>query len=137
MSEAIYNEAIVKAGRDRSHAGRLEAPDVSITRDNPLCGDRVTLDLSLADGRVERIMHKTRGCLLSEAAAALLARRAPAETAELVGLLEAVRRFLEGEGPPPSPDLAMFEPVRQVRSRHECVLLPFEALAEALAARRR
>jgi nitrogen fixation NifU-like protein len=137
MSDSIYNAAIVAAGRDRSHAGRLEAPDASVTRDNPLCGDRVTLDLALRGGRVERIAHKTRGCLLSEAAAALLARRAPADAEDLAALLDAVRRFLAGDAPAPSPDLAMFEPIRQVKSRHECVLLPFEALAEALAAQRR
>jgi nitrogen fixation NifU-like protein len=137
MSEAIYNAAIVEAARDRSHAGRLAAPDASITRDNPLCGDRVTLDLELHDDRVERIAHKTRGCLLSEAAAALLARRAPADAAELTALLDQVRRFLAGDAPAPSPELAVFEPVRAVRSRHECVLLPFEALAEALASPRK
>ena len=27
----------------------------------------------------------------------------------------------------------MFAPVQAVRSRHECVLLPFDAVAEALA----
>jgi nitrogen fixation NifU-like protein len=137
MSEAIYNAAIVQAARDRSHAGRLEAPDASITRDNPLCGDRVTLDLALEGGSILRIAHRTRGCLLSEAAAALLAKKAPADAAELAALLDGVRKFLARKGPAPTPELAIFEPVRAVKSRHECVLLPFEALAEALAARRR
>jgi NifU-like protein involved in Fe-S cluster formation len=30
------------------------------------------------------------------------------------------------------PDLAAFEPVRDAKSRHECVLLPFEALEQAV-----
>ena len=34
----------------------------------------------------------------------------------------------------PWPELEMFAPVRDVRSRHRCVGLPFEALAAALAA---
>jgi NifU-like protein involved in Fe-S cluster formation len=29
-------------------------------------------------------------------------------------------------------ELELFSPVREVRSRHACVLLPFEALREAL-----
>lgn len=133
MSDAIYNEAIKAAGRDRSHAGRLPSPDASVTCDNPLCGDRVTLDLMLADGHVAQIAHKTRGCLLTEAAAALVARHAGERpNGELRAAVDAVRRFLDEGGTPPWPELGLFEPVRQVRSRHECVLLPFEALREAL-----
>ncbi len=132
MSEAIYNEAIKAAARDRSHAGRLPAADASVTCDNPLCGDRVTLDVALEAGRVAAMAHKTRGCLLTEAAAALLARHAVGRPeAELAPLVEQVRRFLDG-GTAPWPELDLFAPARQVRSRHECVLLPFEALHQAL-----
>lgn len=132
MSDAIYNDAIKAAARDRSHAGRLPSPDASVTCDNPLCGDRVTLDLKLGDSRIAEVAHKTRGCMLTEAAASLLAGHvAEISPGEVGGLVEGVRKFLDGSGPPPWPDLAMFEPVRAVRSRHECVTLPFEALAEA------
>jgi nitrogen fixation NifU-like protein len=132
MSDSIYNDAIVAAARDRSHAGRLGEAARSATRDNPLCGDRVTLDLTLAEGRIGRLAHKTRGCLLTEAAAALVARLAAGSTPDAAAtLLSRVRDYLAGDAAPPWPELSMFEPVRAVRSRHECVLLPFEALAEA------
>lgn len=132
MSEAMYNETIVAAARDRRHARRLPTPDRTVTCDNPLCGDRVTLDLALADGRIAAVGHKVRGCLLTEAATAALAGRiGGTPAAEAAMLLSQLRRYLAGDGPPPWPELAMFEPVRAVRSRHECVLLPFEALAEA------
>ncbi|MFO1067124.1 MAG: iron-sulfur cluster assembly scaffold protein [Geminicoccaceae bacterium] len=133
MTDAIYNETIVRTARDRSHAGRLDGADRSVTRDNPLCGDRVTLDLKLAAEAVAEARHKTRGCLLTEAAATLVAARAEGlDPAKAAALVTAVRAFLAGDAPPPWPELAMFEPVRAVRSRHECVLLPFETLAEAL-----
>ncbi len=132
MSDAIYNEAIKAAARDRSHAGRLASPDASADCDNPLCGDRITLDVKLGEGRIADIAHKTRGCMLTEAAASLVAgHAAEVPPRKIAALLEDVRKFLDGSGPPPWPDLAMFEPVRAVRSRHECVILPFQALAEA------
>jgi nitrogen fixation NifU-like protein len=135
MSDAIYNDTIVRTARDRSHAGRLEGADRTLTRDNPLCGDRVTLDLKLDSATVSDARHKTRGCLLTEAAATLVAAHAQGlDPAGAAALVPAVRAYLAGEGPPPWPELAMFEPVRAVRSRHECVLLPFETLAEALQA---
>lgn len=135
MSDAIYNDAIKAAARDRSHAGRLPSPDASATCDNPLCGDRVTLDLAMEADRIAAVAHKTRGCLLTEAAAALLAAHAAGRpAAEAATLVDGVRRFLDG-GDAPWPGMELFAPARQVRSRHECVLLPFEALREALAGR--
>jgi nitrogen fixation NifU-like protein len=133
MTDTIYNDAIVAAAKSRTGAGRLEHPTATVTCDNPLCGDRTTLDLATASGRVTALAHKTRGCLLTEAAAAVIARHAPGERAEaLAAAADAVRAFLEDGAAPPWPELAMFEPVRQVRSRHECVLLPFAALREAV-----
>jgi nitrogen fixation NifU-like protein len=133
MSDAIYNDAIKAAARDRSHAGRLPSPDASVTCDNPLCGDRVTLDLGLDGGRIGAVAHKTRGCMLTKAAAGLVASRAASTPPErLSELLRAVQDFLTAGAPPPWPELAMFEPVRAVRSRHECVMLPFQALDEAV-----
>jgi nitrogen fixation NifU-like protein len=81
MSEALYQAALVErahAGRGR---GRLSAPDRSVTLDNPLCGDRVTIDLTLNDGRVTTVGHQVRGCLLCEASAETIAQHAPGKTA--------------------------------------------------------
>ena len=132
MTDTLYNDAIVAAARSRTGAGRLEHPHVTVSCDNPLCGDRTTLDLETEAGRVTALAHKTRGCLLTEAAAALIAGHGPGRELEaLAAAAPAVRAFLEGEAEPPWPELAMFAPVRAVRSRHECVLLAFEALREA------
>jgi len=135
VSDDLYNDAIVREAKAGAHAARLPHPDRTVTRDNPLCGDRVTLDLRLEDGHVAEVGQKVRGCLLTQAAAALLARRGlgatPQEAERIIG---EVRSLLRGEASPLSWDeLAMFRPVAGIKSRHECVLLPFEALAEALA----
>ena len=135
MSDDLYNDAIVREAKAGAHTPRLPQPDRTVTRDNPLCGDRVTLDLRLEDGHVAEVGHKTRGCLLTQAAAALVARRGvgatPQDVDRIVGELQAL---LRGDATSLSWDeLAMFRPVAAIKSRHECVLLPFEALAEALA----
>ena len=104
--------------------------------DNPLCGDRVTLDVELAPrGRVARIGHVVRGCLLCEAAAVLIAERVPRRPSEeLVRAAAGVDAALRDEVAFPWAELEMFVPVRGVRSRYRCVGLPFEALAAALDA---
>lgn len=135
MNEELYNRAIIEAARDKTHAGRLDRPGGSATADNPLCGDRVTLDLEGEAGRIAAVAHKTRGCLLTQAAAALLATHAVGlPLGEPAALRGAVRAYLNGTSEdPPFPELAMLAPVRVVKSRHDCVTIAFDALAEAAA----
>ncbi len=103
--------------------------------DNPLCGDRVSVSLSLDRDTITGIGHEVRGCVLCQASASLLAQHG-------VGLKpDAIRQaasafeiMIRDGGPVPEhwPDLATFEPVKAARSRHECVLLPFEAAVKAM-----
>jgi nitrogen fixation NifU-like protein len=136
MSDQLYHQAILELAKQAREASRLEAPQTSVTVDNPLCGDRVTLDLNLADGRVREVGHKVRGCLLCQAAAAAIGRRAPGATpaglrAVAKDLGDAIAGAPEAAGRS-WPELAAFAPVHAHKSRHECVLLPFEALVRAL-----
>ena len=85
--------------------------------------------------RLARVGHVVRGCLLCEAAAVLIAERAPAGAIEdLLRAGAGVEAALSGGAAFPWPELDMFAPVRDVKSRHRCVGLPFEALVGALRA---
>lgn len=135
-SDALYHDALLRLARAAAEARRLEAPHASARRDNPLCGDDVTFEVRVRDGRVEAVGHRVRGCVLCQASAAVLGGAAPGRTpGELAAAREALTAMLRGSGlvpPYPWEELAVFQPVRAVPSRHECVLLPFEALADAL-----
>ena len=95
----------------------------------------MTLDVELGPpGRIVQVGHVVRGCLLCEAAAVLIAEHAPARDAEdLIRAGSGVDAALKANASFPWPDLEMFSPVRDAKSRHRCVGLPFEALAAALA----
>jgi len=138
VSEAdLYHQALVRLARAADGAGRLDAPSAVATVDNPLCGDRVTVEVRLGEGRIEALAHRVRGCLLCQASASLLGRAAPGRTpAEVLEAQAALGALLRsGATPPRGPfaDLALFAPVQVVPSRHRCALLPFEAVARALA----
>lgn len=133
MMDALYDQAILQRARAATGAGRLPQPDGSAMIDNPLCGDRVTIDLTLADGRVSAVGHLVRGCVLCEAAAALIAEKAIGQApAALRAVAAGIKPMLREGAPPPCPELEIFTPVRTVRSRHDCVELPFRALTAAL-----
>ncbi len=136
MSADLYQEKILAFAHDDARAGRLDSPNATATVDNPLCGDRVTIDLSLKDGRIREIAHHVRGCVLCQASAAALSATALGETAEsLARAAESLRAMLAGGGAPSGAwaGFAAFTPVAEHKSRHTCVLLPFDAIAEALA----
>jgi NifU-like protein involved in Fe-S cluster formation len=141
MKDDLYHQAILDLARQATGQGRLESPQVSVRVDNPLCGDRVTLDLSLDAGRVRALAHHVRGCLLCQAAATVIGARSPGQTvAVLRENAERLRQMIvDGAGPGEEaardgwwPELEAFAPVHRHKSRHECVLLPFAALSRAL-----
>jgi len=135
MSLDLYHEALMALARDQSHAGRLEPCDGTARVDNPLCGDRVTLGLNVATGVVTDVAQKTRGCILTQAAAAMIARHAIGlAVGDTARQTDTARRFLAGEAVEAWPELAYFAPVRDVKSRHDCVLIAFEALEAAARA---
>ena len=133
MSDQLYQDRIVALAKARNGAGKLVSPTRSARRDNPLCGDRVTVDVRLQDGRIAEIAHQVRGCLLCQASASALASVAVGKDAAGI---ETVRhdaeRAIGREAGTAGEPFAAFAPVAAHKSRHECVLLPFEALKEAL-----
>ncbi len=134
MSADLYHEALRRLAKEGPGRGRLAHADATATVHNPLCGDRVTIDLALDGDRVAAVGHEVRGCLLCEAAAALVAEHAPGHRRDDFGdLPSALRAYLKSDDlPEPLKGLALFAPARAFRSRHRCVTLPFEAMAKAL-----
>ncbi len=134
--DAIYTARILELAADIPRLGRLAAPDASASARSPVCGSKVTVDLSLSDGRVADFAHDVRACALGQAASSLMARHVVGAAPEaLIALRETVRRMLKENGPPPQGEWAEFavlEPVRDLPSRHAATLLTFDAVAEAL-----
>jgi nitrogen fixation protein NifU and related proteins len=132
----LYHQALVALARSRAGAGRLEAPEGSATRYNAMCGDEATFEVALEGGRIAALAHRVRGCVLCEAAAAVLGREAPGRTPAEVAAARAHAAVVLAAGtlaPGAWHALHLFAPAREVPSRHTCVLLPFDALADAIA----
>ena len=132
--DGLYHRDIITMARRGRDRGRLDAPDRSARADNPLCGDRVTMDLDLEDDRIARIGHRVRGCALCEAAAEIIAEEAVGITeSEVAAVRGTLQDYLGGESRElPWERLKVFAPVSRVPSRHECVLLAFDAVLRAL-----
>ncbi len=137
MNDAVYQKDLLRLAAVAHGAGELDAPDAHVVRDNPLCGDRCTLDVRMdAEGRIAELAHDVRACVLVQASASILGEHAAGRTAAEIDALERdVKAMLaEGARPPGAPweDFSLLAPAAPYRHRHACVLLPLEALREAL-----
>ena len=135
MSDPLYRKEILRLAADATGAGRLAKPSGSATLFNPACGDRVTVDVILAGGRITALTHHTSACVLTQASAAILGADAVGlNRAEIATLAAAVQALLAGGGTPPAPfdSYAAFDGLVAHKPRHKCVMLPLEAVLEAM-----
>lgn len=71
----------------RNH-GTLEHPTVSREEFNPLCGDKIRLDLLIKDGIIDDLRFTGRGCTISQASTSMLTealKGQPVEVAKTFG----------------------------------------------------
>lgn len=136
MIDALYSDKILALAANMPRAGRLGAPDASAERVSKLCGSKVTVDVTVQDGRVVDFAQDVKACALGQASAAILgAHVIGAGVAELQLARDALFAMLKGEGPAPQgrfADLAVLEPVKDYPARHASTLLAFEAVTAAV-----
>jgi nitrogen fixation protein NifU and related proteins len=83
----LFRENILDHYRHPRHRGTLEQPDITYEDSNPLCGDRLRMDLKVQDGRIQDIAFSGHGCSISQAAASMLCEAVQGKTlAEVKGL---------------------------------------------------
>ena len=94
----LYRQYILEHYRDPRNHGHLEHPDIHAGDTNPLCGDRIELDLKLDGERVAEVRFSGRGCAISQASASMLTEKiegamleelralAPADVFEMLGV---------------------------------------------------
>lgn len=124
MASSPYRERVLDHYHNPRHRGRLEAPDLIGEKDNPVCGDRVRIELRVDDGgRVLEAAFSGDGCIISMAAASMLTEHVQGRS---VGEL---RRLTQ-------EDMLTMLGIELGPARLHCALLPLEALHSALEASR-
>ncbi len=115
----LYRDYILEHYRRPHNFGVLEAPTATYEGSNPLCGDRITMQLTVEDGIVTRVGFTGRGCAISQASASLLTDEVKGKPIEDVAKLSAVD-LLDLLGIDISP------------ARLKCAMLSFDSLQHLL-----
>jgi nitrogen fixation NifU-like protein len=71
MSE-MYTDLLLDHYRKPRNRGHLDSPSIAAEEYNPLCGDRVTIEAAVVDGRIVEARFDGRGCALCLGAASIL-----------------------------------------------------------------
>lgn len=117
--EEIYQEHILDHYEDPYHRGACPGCTHRHQDDNPLCGDVVSMELRLNDGKIEEAYFDGDGCCISQAAASMLVERFDGKT------VEEVKRFT-------APEMLEMFGVRLTPNRQKCCLLPWRVLQAAI-----
>ncbi len=137
----LYQDIILDHGRHPRNFRKIEHPSHFANGHNPLCGDRVTVYVTLADGRIADVSFEGRGCAISTASASLMTELLKGKTpAEAEALFASFRAAVTGEGeatvpPDLADDLERLEPLKGVKdypARVKCATLAWHAFEAAL-----
>src|SRR6185437_16400322 len=115
----LYRDYILEHYRRPHNFGVIDEPTATFEGSNPLCGDRITLQLGIRDGVVERVGFTGRGCAISQASASLL-------TDEIKG------KPLENAAGMSADDVLELLGIEISPARMKCALLSLETLQGAL-----
>jgi nitrogen fixation NifU-like protein len=111
--EEIYQEHVLDHYEDPYHCGAFPDKTHQAEGKNPLCGDRVTIQLKIgADQRIEDAWFEGSGCCISQASASMLV-----EAIEGKSVVDVMKMSAEEM-------LHLFGP-RLTPNRQKCCLLPW------------
>jgi nitrogen fixation NifU-like protein len=137
----LYQQVILDHNRSPRNFHRIPDPNRTASGDNPLCGDRITLWVKVAEGRVEDVGFQGSGCAISQASASLMTTVVKGKTvAEAEDLFRHFHDMVTGVEEPDKARLGKlfaFSGVREFPARVKCANLPWHTLHAALENRKK
>ena len=131
----LYQETIIDHSKRPRNRGALAQATHSAEGYNPLCGDRVKVEVKIDNGRVAAIGFEGAGCAISTASASLMTETIRGKTPEEAeSTFHKFHRLLTEEQPPAADlgKLAVFSGVREYPMRVKCATLAWHTLRAAL-----
>jgi nitrogen fixation NifU-like protein len=115
----LYRDYILEHYRRPHNFGVLDDANAQHEGANPLCGDRITMQLRLSGGKIAGVGFTGRGCAISQASASLL-------TDEIKG------KSVDDAAKLTSSDIMEMLGIEISPARLKCALLSLETMQHAL-----
>lgn len=134
--EDLYKEVILDHYRAPRHKGRIEPHDVSLERNNPLCGDEIELFVRFDGDNLDGVAFEGKGCSISLASASMMTEKLQGMSVkDAAELTESIKRMMAGDEEGDLKelgDLVSLKGVVKYPVRIKCALLGWNTLLEAL-----
>lgn len=115
----IYREVILDHAENPRNTGNIQNPTNSVIVYNPLCGDKIKMDVMIKKNKVVDVRFQGQGCAISKAASSLVTEWAKGKTKEELKKMT-------------KKDMMNLLKIELGPNRIKCVLLPLEALQKLL-----
>ena len=131
----MIDTKIIKLASDTKNYGLRRKSTHSALEKNKICGDKISIELTVNKTRINSMRYETESCIYCQASASLLSKIIP--TLNITNLKKDIidlNNFLYHKDFQLPKRYKSFKPLIQKKnkSRYQCVMLPFNALRKAL-----
>lgn len=136
--DQLYRTVIMDHYKNPRNKGIIEGDSVTIEMNNPTCGDRIHLTLSVVDGVVNEVKFDGEGCSISMSSASMMTQAVKGKKVEeALKLASIFSDMIQGKEYDDSIDLGdieAFSGVSKVPARIKCATLAWKAMAKGVSA---
>lgn len=133
----IYKEVILDHYKNPRNKREVPGAELSCSKNNPLCGDEITVFVHEEDGMLAEVGFLGQGCSISQSSASMMTEAVSGSSREEAEeLIERIRGMMAGEFEPDEDafgELVALKGVVKYPVRIKCAVLPWDVLQEALA----
>jgi len=132
----IYHKKILELAS--ANRKSLEINDFNFSKEvkNPLCGDLVEVRVNILNNSIKNLSAKVKGCALCEASAGVVVNYFLNKNLPTNDFMEYFDKWLTKnyhEYPSELPEeLKIFLPIQDIKNRHTCIKMPFEAFFKSI-----
>ena len=132
----IYHKKILELAS--ANRKSLEINDFNFSKEvkNPLCGDLVEVRVNIINSSIKNLSAKVKGCALCEASAGVVVDYFLNKNLPTNDFMEYFDKWLTknyDKFPIELPEeLKIFLPIQDIKNRHTCIKMPFEAFFKSI-----
>lgn len=133
----LYRRVIMDHYQSPRNRGRIEEDAVTVDLNNPTCGDRVSLQMRIQDGKIEDAKFEGEGCSISMASASMMTEAIKGlDVQRALSLVDLFSSMMQGEEVDveqfPLEDIEALMGVAKFPARIKCATLAWKAMEKGL-----
>ena len=138
LVDELYRETILDHYHHPRNRGCIANPSAKVEGINPLCGDELTLYLTVKDGKIEDVKIEAKGCSINMASGSMMSEMVLGQSVEQAKkVIDTFKQMMmtKGESPELPDELEELEALQGVKKypvRIKCALLPWNTLLQGI-----